>query len=243
MLVAALELPARFGQLEAALADTATLLRAAPCDLALLPECGLTGYVDAEGTFDPTPFAEPLDGLTVQRLMQLAREAQTVIAAPLIERDAVGIYNTCALIDASGVLHRYRKRHPWFPEAWATPGDEPFSSFELGGLRIVIAICFDVHFLEREAGDVLSAADVLLFSSAWVDDSPADLRGPLLSELAAQFGCTIVNANWGPGSPRVRGQGRSRVVGPSGELAGTDSHARSIPLPRRLDATIQPRFG
>lgn len=241
MLVAALELPARFGQLDAALADTAALLRDAPCDLALLPECGLTGYVDDRGGFDPTPFAERIDGPTVQRLVQLARETQAVIAAPVIELDGSEVYNTCALVAAGGVLHRYRKRHPWFPEAWATPGDEPFSIFELSGLRVAIAICFDVHFLEHEAKDVLSRADLLLFSSAWVDDGPDDLRGPLLSDLASQFGCTIVNANWGPGSPRVRGQGWSRVVGPDGELARIDSNARSKAEPRRLDATIQVR--
>lgn len=241
MLVAALELPARFGQLDAALDETAALLQKGPADLALLPECALSGYVDEHGRFDPTPFAQPIDGPIVERLRRLASQACTVLAAPLIELEGSQVYNTCALIDGSGVLHRYRKRHPWFPEAWASKGREPFALFELGGVRIALAICFDVHFLEREAHEVLSAADLLLFPSAWVDDGPVDLRGPLLAGLASQFGCTIVNANWGPGLPRVRGQGWSRAVGPSGELGRIPSNARSTALPRRLDVTVTAR--
>jgi hypothetical protein len=56
-----------------------------------------------------------------------------------------------------------------------------------------------------------------VFPSAWVDDGPDDLRGPIFDGLARRFGLVVANANWGPGEPRVRGQGRSRIVRPTGE--------------------------
>ncbi|NUP11324.1 MAG: carbon-nitrogen hydrolase family protein [Polyangiaceae bacterium] len=237
--VAVIELPARFGDVEAALADVeATLERGPASDLAVLPECSLTGYVDAVGHCDPTSFAEPIDGPTMTKIAALARTYDTAIGAPLIEQAGDAVYNAYVVVGRDGaVLHRYRKRHPWFPERWATPGDVPPSSFELGGVSIAVAICFDVHFLADESADVLSRTDALLFPSAWVDPDRVDLRAEIFDTLAAKFGISIVNANWGPGTPLVRGQGASRVVQHSGEIV-------QLPMafgPQRVDVTLSPR--
>jgi predicted amidohydrolase len=236
---ALLELPARHAAVDAAFGDLEALLTEGPCDLALLPECSLTGYVDDQGRCDPTPLAEALDGPTARRVASLAKRYGTAIGAPLVERDEARYYNSYLVIDRHGaLLRRYRKRHPWFPERWATPGTEPHGTFELGGLTLSLAICFDVHFLEVEAACELQRADALLFPSAWVDGGPNDLRGPLFGALATRFGVVIANANWGPGTPRVRGQGGSRVVGPEGELARLPPGASA---PARLDVTLRRR--
>lgn len=234
--VAAIELPARFGDVSASLAEVRTALEAGPAtDLVLLPECAFTGYVDAEGTFDPTPFAEPLDGPTMSAVGELCRTFDTAIAAPLVELADGKHFNSFVVTGAKGErLHHYKKRHPWFPEAWATPGANPFGSFELAGHTIALAICFDLHFLTREAATVLTASDVLLFPSAWVDDGPRDLRGPIFANLAKRFDVTIVNANWSAGDVRVRGQGASRIVAPSGEIVRCPSR----PGWSRIDARL-----
>ena len=54
----------------------------------------------------------------------------------------------------------YRKRHPWFPETWATPARRTAGRRD-GRPRVTIAICFDVHFLAEDAARELAAADVL----------------------------------------------------------------------------------
>lgn len=237
--VALLELPARFAEVDAALSDAEALLARGPCDLALLPECALTGYVDPEGRCDLSSFAEPLVGPTFARVAELARRSGAAVGAPLVERDEGRVYNAYFVVDAQGALvHRYRKRHPWFPERWAEPGREPHGTFELAGLRLSIAVCFDLHFLAREAAVELAGADALLFPSAWVDGGDEDLRGPLFAALARRFGVTIVNPNWGPGVPRVRGQGTSRVVGPAGELGRVP---RGTIGPVRLDVSLRAR--
>ena len=58
---------------------------------------------------------------------------------------------------------------------------------DVEGMRITIAICFDIHF-----GD-FPKADVLLFPSAWVED--VDSRHDIFPKL----GMHVVNANWGSG--------------------------------------------
>ena len=79
---------------------------------------------------------------------------------------------------------------------------------------------------------------MLLFPSAWVDDDATDLRTGIFRTLVRRFGLTVVNANWGEGEPRLRGQGRSRIVGPGGaveapRLAGQISRVSAEVLPKR----------
>jgi predicted amidohydrolase len=231
--VAALELPARWNDPAAALADVDRLLgeSRAP-DLALLPEASLTGYVSPEHDFDLAAFAEPLDGPTSQALSELARKHACALAGPLIERDGSRCFNAFVVFGADGArLAHYRKRRPWYPETWATPGDGAAAPFELRGVRITIAICFDVHTLAADAGRELRAADVLLFPSAWVDDGD-DSRSALLPEVARAFDVAVVNANWGLGSPRVRGQGASRILARDGRVLET------APRSGRIDAAL-----
>lgn len=217
MKVTVLEVPARFGAFDAQVrwVDEA-LWREPPGDLVVLPEACLTGYVSPTGHFDLTPFAEPLEGRQLEALRSLAQRHRTAVLGPIIERSGPHCFNTAVVVDAAGtLLAQYRKRHPWYPETWATPGDLEFPRFEIGGVRATLAICFDVHFLEAEAAPVLESVDVLFFQSAWVDDE-GDSRPGHLARLVSRFGVTIVNANWGPGSPRLAGQGGSMVMARAG---------------------------
>ncbi len=87
MRVAALEIPARYDRAADNLALVDSLLSRGPCDLALLPEASLTGYVSPQGDFDLSRFAEPKDGPTARALAELARKHRTHLVGPLIERD------------------------------------------------------------------------------------------------------------------------------------------------------------
>jgi 5-aminopentanamidase len=231
--VAALELPARWNDRTAALADVDRLLSSAPPpDLALLPEASLTGYVSPGHDFDLSAFAEPLDGPTSEALSALAQKHRCALAGPLIEKDGARCFNAFVVFAADGArIAHYRKRRPWFPETWATPGSGPATPFDVRGVSVTIAICFDVHTLAADAGRELRAADVLLFPSAWVDDGD-DSRGDILPEVARAFDVSVVNANWGLGSPRVRGQGGSRIVGRDGRILAIASRSG------RIDATL-----
>jgi predicted amidohydrolase len=220
MKICALEVPAGFGDPGGRLADVrAALERGERADLIVLPECALTGYVSPQLDFDLRPFAEPLEGPTLNAYRALARAHEAHFVGPLVEESEGAFFNSCVVVDPQGeLLGHYRKRHPWFPETWASEGTLPYPDLRIGGLRLTLAVCYDVNFLAREAPDTCAAADVLLFPSSWVDEGATDLRTGIFRTLVRRFGLTVVNANWGQGDPLVPGQGRSRIVGPGGAI-------------------------
>lgn len=232
--VTIVEPPALFGEPEKQLRRIDTILDMAPVgDVIVLPETTLTGYVSPQGEFDLSAFAGPFEGSQLAGLRELAVRRRAAVIGPVIERDGERLFNTQVVLAADGaLLAKYRKRHPWYPETWATPGDLPFPRFRLGELECTLAICFDVHFLAEEATRELGESDVLFFCSAWVD-SEFDSRPDHLTPLARDFGLVVVNSNWGRGDPRLPGQGGSMVVGPTGAIL-----ARATELHRRLDVRI-----
>jgi len=232
--VAAFELPARWAAPARAMEDVRELFARGPAaDVVLLPEACLTGYVSPEMHADLRPFAEALDGPTAQALSALAKEHRTHLVGPLVLGEGTATFNAMVAFAPDGArLATYRKRHPWYVETWATPGDEPIGRFEVGGVTLATAICFDVHFLEEESARELDAADVLLFASAWVEKD--DSRPTLFRDLARRFDLAVVNANWGHGVPHVWGQGGSRIVDRHGDLVAA-AHGEGA---QRIDATL-----
>ena len=232
MHVTALQLPARFGAAKQQLAFAEALLESGPrTDLVLFPEAALTGYVSAEGDFDLTAFAEPLDGPTRAAFAHLAKRFDCLVVGPLIEE---GPFNSLLGITPNGeTLIHYRKHHPWFPETWAKPGPSAGELVTWRDHQLFPAICFDVHFLEEDAGTKLSEADLLLFASAWVDDDGGDSRPALLQTIATQHQLAVINANWGPGLPLLHGQGGSLFIDSQGRI-----QTRLTEKTGRVDVTL-----
>lgn len=237
--VTVLELPATWGAPAAALRAVDDELRRGPAtDLVLLPEASLSGYVSPDGDFDLARFAEPLGGPTARAIGALARSHRTNLVAPLVLAEGTGRFNAMVGFDRDGApMFTYRKRHPWFPETWASAGSEPAPTVLVDGARVTIAVCFDVHFLGEDAADALDAADLLLFPSAWVEEE--DSRPVMLAEIARRHRVAIANANWASGVVRVPGQGGSAILDAQGRvLAGV---AASVAPPRvmRADAMVE----
>jgi predicted amidohydrolase len=230
--LAVLELPARWNEPSLAIAETDRLLGSAtPPDLALLPEAAITGYVSARGDFDLGPFAELAAGPTANALASLAQKHGCYLGGPLVERDGASVYNAFLVFAPDGAMvAHYRKRHPWYPETWATAGSAPPPVFEVRGALVTLAVCFDAQFLAEDGARELAEADVLLFPSAWVERD--DSRGTLLGGLARRFDVAVANANWGVGRPTIPGQGGSRILGRDGEVLAMARGAG------RLDARI-----
>lgn len=234
MRLTALQLPARFDAFDEQLRAAELLLEGGPrTDVVLLSEAILTGYVSPRGDFSLTRFAEPLRGAAFAGFAQLAQRFDALVVGPVIERDGDACFNALLGVTPDGAIAlHYRKRHPWFPETWATAGATSGASVSWRGRTLVPAICFDVHFLSDDHGPALDAADVLLFSSAWVDDEGDSLPGHLTT-LAARHHVSVLCANWGPGTPAVPGQGGSMFVGADGVLV-----TRLATATGRVDVTL-----
>lgn len=223
--VAIAQYPARYNDIVGALGWLEAQLEQQTAGLVLLPETAFTGYVSPQGDFDLSGFAEALDGFTARACANLARRYRTALAVPLIERDGPRCFNSLLLFNRDGErIGHWRKRHPWMPETWATPGNLGTPVVELDGVRICAGICFDIHFIADDAPDALHAADLFLFPSAWVEDE--DSRPERLAALAAGFNLAVVNANWGAGHPRLPGQGHSQIYAAGGQrVAATPPHS------------------
>ena len=216
MRVTVLELAASWGAPATVLAEIDRRLAAGPpTDLVVVPEAALHGYVSPEGDFDLTRFAEPLDGPTARACAELAAKHGTHLVASLVLAEAGALYNAMTCFGPGGEpVFVYRKRHPWLPETWATAGLQPPPLVVIAGVTVTIAVCYDLHFIPRDAARELAAADLLLFPSAWVERP--DTRVPRLAMLARRFDLHIANANWARGVVEVHGQGGSCTVTPDG---------------------------
>ncbi|MDF2445371.1 MAG: beta-alanine synthetase [Moraxellaceae bacterium] len=229
------QLPAAFGDAAGQLDRLEPLLAEHRADLVLLPELALSGYVSPRGNFDLTPFAEALEGETARTLGALARRHGIGLAGSLVERDGARYFNSYLLFDRAGRrIGHWRKRHPWYPEAWATPGDIGTPVVDFEGVKVCAGICFDLHFIEQDAWEALGAADLLLFPSAWVEEP--DSRNHRLATLARRHGIAVANANWGAGAPFVPSQGLSMIFDAQGRrLAATSAHSTSAWCEARLE--------
>jgi len=216
--VTVLELAASYGDPVRVLADIDARLAAGPStDLVVIPEAALHGYVSPTRDFDLSQFAEPIDGPTARATAALAAKHGVHLLGSLVLREGDALFNAMACFDPRGALgFVYRKRHPWYPETWATAGAEPPPVVAIAGIEITIAVCFDLHFVADDAARELSAAELLVFPSAWVERP--DTRADRLAVLARQFEVHIANANWAPGVVRVPGQGGSCHVAPDGTV-------------------------
>jgi predicted amidohydrolase len=230
MRLSVLELRARWGDAARAVDDLdATLASGARTDLVLVPETSLTGYVSPARDFDLAPFAEPLDGPTARGCAAIAARHALHLVAPLVVREGDAVYNAMACFAPDGArTFVYRKRHPWLPETWATPGSEPPPVVELHGVIVTIAICYDIHFIADDTARELEAADLLLFPSCWVERP--DRRLDRMAPVARRFGLHVANANWAPGVVRVPGQGGSCIVAPDGSVVARAAEGGRIDI-------------
>jgi predicted amidohydrolase len=84
----------------------------------------------------------------VAEVAKIAREFNTALIAPFIEREGDRVYNSVPIVDRSGELVlNYRKNYPTTGELedGITPGREvPVA--ECDGVRVGAAVCFDANF-------------------------------------------------------------------------------------------------
>jgi N-carbamoylputrescine amidase len=117
--------------------------------------------------------AEPIPGPTTEALIKVAKEKKVVIVASLFERRAAGVYhNTCAVIDADGLLlGKYRKMHIpddplYYEKFYFTPGDLGFPNFDTAYGRIGVQICWDQWYPEGSRLTALQGAQVIFYPTS-----------------------------------------------------------------------------
>lgn len=121
------------------------------------------------GTPNGMQFDEPLDGQTITRMAQKAKERGIYVVCPLVTREDGRRYNSSVLIDRDGsVAGVYHKNFPTIGELDVdiTPGTET-PVFETDFGRLGLCICFDLNYWEVGSGLCANKAELVLWSSMW----------------------------------------------------------------------------
>ena len=187
-------------------------------DIVALPEYSM---------FDPTGMsaqevlrgAEGLDGPWVVDLRRLARERGSCLVGTFFERGPGKAYNSVVLIDDRGdVVGVYRKTHLFdalgYRESMVfEQGGSLFEPVELCGVRVGVAVCFELRFPEVFRYQALRGAEVFIVPSAWYRGPGKEEQYRFLAQARAHE-----NTVW-LAAPILYGDnftGRSLVVDPYG---------------------------
>jgi predicted amidohydrolase len=201
---------------------------AAGAQLVVLPELCSSGYV-----FESVDEARAAAACSGEVLAAWSAEAaaerggvEVVVVGGFCERGEDGrVYNSCALVDGSGVRAVYRKIHLWDREPlWFSPGTSEAPVVETALGRIGLAVCYDLEFPELARGLALQGAELIAVPTNWPREAPAR-EVPILASLAsvtAYLSKIFVAVCDRCGVERgLRFEGGSVIAGPDGRvLAG-----------------------
>jgi predicted amidohydrolase len=257
MRVAVCQLGLAVGDLEGNRASGARAIVAAAdagAELVLLPELSDSGYVfsslaEARGCASPSQ-----DNPTIDRWLELARQRNLAIIGGFCELGEDGkLYNSAACVDPTGVRLIYRKVHLWDHEGeFFSPGDQLSPICELMGVKVAVAICYDLEFPELVRLLALQGAEVLAVPTNWpameapTDERPIELIKAQAS--AATNGIWIAIADRGMMERGVGWAGCSTIITPDGYPATTPLSAdetgivvTDIEPSRARDKSVTPR--
>ncbi|MFQ5946725.1 MAG: carbon-nitrogen hydrolase family protein [Anaerolineae bacterium] len=188
-------------------------------EITCFPELFTTGYhLELLGDRFPE-LADPVPGPTTDALGQMARSHGQSIVGGVLERGADGnVYDAAVHIDASGMLAGvYRKSHLYPAErGHFAPGDR-LGVWELNGVTIGTAICFEHAFPHIFTVLALQGAKVIFIPSAVPTgfEYLLDLRTRARAQDNQIFTVAVNRVG-------VEGEvtycGRSKIVNPRGQV-------------------------
>jgi predicted amidohydrolase len=186
--------------------------------------------------------AEPIPGDLTNRLSERARRHGIYIHSGTFAERIEGddrVRNTSVVFDPGGeIIATYRKIHmfditidgvaTYQESATAAPGDE-IVTFELDGVTIGLATCYDLRFPEIFRILALRGAEALILPAAFTMVTGKDHWEVLIRARAIENQVYIVAAaQFGPNLPGKWCYGRSMIVDPWGTVLATAPDVESV---------------
>lgn len=192
--------------------------------------------------------AERVPGDLTRILADKARERSIYLhAGSILEKvsEHDKLYNTTVVFDPSGdIVARYRKMHLFdvdiagekaFRESDEIEPGEEIVTFDLDGIRVGLAICYDVRFPELFRILALSGAEIIMLPAAFTLMTGKDHWEPLIRARAIENTVfMIAAAQVGSHPPGRMCFGRSMVVDPWGVVL-----AQAGDIPTVITATLE----
>lgn len=249
-MVAVAQLALAVGELNAnrqAASAAVAAAAAAGARLVVLPELSDTGYVFSGAEEARILASRASSSATLREWRILAARHDLAIAGGFCELGPDGrLYNSAAVVDASGPLAVYRKAHLWDSEKKIfTPGDGPPPVVELPFGNVGLMICYDLEFPEWVRLAALSGADLIAAPVNWPASAappPAGERcGEVVSAQAAAWsnGVFVAVADRCEAERGVGWVGGSVIVGHRGyPAAGPVCADRAAVLTAAIDLRL-----
>jgi predicted amidohydrolase len=173
------------------------------CDLIVLPECSLAGWLSPSAR----SAAESIPGPVVQRLIEAARKHRMAIVVGLEEREDSRVYNSAVFIDRQGeLLSRHRKINELEIGLEVYSRGSSLNVVPFEGRSVALSICADSWTPVITDALYEMGARLILSPCAW----------------AAEPGGEATNIAWIRETYRQRAEGRQLyIVSPNGVGAVT----------------------
>lgn len=200
--------------------DRTRRLAAEGVDLAVFPECAVTGY-GAQDAEEAARIAvapaelEPLRGLGV------------LVGA--LQREGDRVFNVATLFLPDGSRHDYRKTHLPFMGAdrFCVPGDR-LEPIDTPWGRLGLLVCFDLRFPEPARTLALKGAELILVPTNWPQGAEVSAEHICVAR-AAENRTFVATCNRVGEEMGFRFIGRSKIVGiDGGVIAAAESEATTL---------------
>lgn len=184
-------------------------------DWVVLPELANSGY-NFENREEAMSLAETVEESVFLKYLQIkCREYDLKVATGFCEREGERLFNSALILDADGVIGRYRKLHLFMREKEIfEPGNLGLPLFDVDGYRVGMLVCFDWMFPEVWRKMALLGADVILH--------PSNLVLPYAQGVVPSYALVnrmfIATANRVGSEGELHFTGKSVVADPKGEV-------------------------
>lgn len=181
----------------------------------VLPEVFLPGYNHDEIPELALASTSPVLG----RIAAICRAAGCGLAMGYAEREGDVIFNAAITFNAAGnTLARYRKIQLFGAreKALYAPGTQ-YTVFDLNGQKAALLICYDIEFAPHVAALAQLGVTMVLVPTANMEPFNHVVRHTVAT-MAANYGVTIVYANYCGQDGDLTYVGGSLIAGPHGEI-------------------------
>ncbi len=182
-------------------------------EIVVLPEMFSTGF-----SMSPETLAEPMDGVTVQWMKDIARKYKCIFTGSVIIEEDGSYYNRLLWVQPDGQIGKYDKRHLFGyadEDQHYTPGNKRLIT-SVKGFSICPMVCYDLRF-PVWARNLNKEYDVLLYVANWPEKRSIAwrtlLRARAIENMSYVVGVNRVGVD-GKGHNYI---GESSVLGPLGE--------------------------
>ncbi len=158
-------------------------------DIIIMPEMFSTGF-----TMNPGPFAETMDGATIEWMREIAMEMELALCGSLIIEEKKKFYNRFVFVKPNGEIDFYDKKHlfGYAGENEKYTAGKNKKTIEYKGWKLNPFVCYDLRFPVWCRNT--NYADIMLYVANWPEIRIAHWQ-KLLPARAIENQCFVIGNN------------------------------------------------